>query len=54
MWVDSRSRLYFSTGNLPWGEYNSSIYAYIYYYDPNGGFGELKDWKLQEPRALEL
>jgi hypothetical protein len=54
MWVDSRSRLYFSTGNLPGGEYNSSIYAHIYYYDPNGGFGELKDWKLQEPRALEL
>ena len=54
MWVDSRSRLYFSTGNLSWGEYNPSIYGHIYYYDPAKGFGELKNWKLQESRAIEL
>ncbi|GCL35149.1 hypothetical protein SR1949_02410 [Sphaerospermopsis reniformis] len=54
MWVDSRSRLYFSTGNQSWGNYDPSIYGHIYYYDPLSGFGELKNWKLQEPRAIEL
>ncbi|MBD2776844.1 hypothetical protein [Iningainema tapete] len=54
MWVDSRSRLYFSTGNLSWGGYDQSIYGHIYYYDPKSGFGEMKNWKLQEPRAIEL
>jgi hypothetical protein len=54
MWVDSRSRLYFSTGNPYWGSYSPSIYAHIYYFDPIRGFGELKNWKLRESRAIEL
>ncbi len=54
MWVDSRSRLYFSAGNSSWGEYNPSIYNHIYYYDPASGFGELKNWQLQESRSVEL
>lgn len=54
MWVDSRSRLYFSAGNPDLGDYSPSTYAHIHYYDPASGFGQMKNWKLQEPRALEL
>lgn len=55
MWVDSRGRLYFTAGNPFVGRYDPAIYAHVYYYDPStGGFGERKDWRLQEPRALEL
>ena len=50
MWVDSLSRLYFSAGR----DYSSSIYDHIYYYDPASGFGEMKNWKLQGNRAIEL
>jgi hypothetical protein len=54
MWVDSRNRLYFSAGNSSWGNYDPTIYNHIYYYDPVRGFGELKNWQLQETRAIEL
>ena len=61
MWVDRRGRLYFSAGNPSLGTYNPSmsgaydpaIYGHIYYYDPGVGFGELPDWKLIVPSAIE-
>jgi hypothetical protein len=50
MWVDPRGRLYF-TASAP---DNPSVYAHVYYYDPEAGFGERKDWPLQEAQALEV
>ena len=54
MWVDSRGRLYFSAGNPLLGSYDPEIYGHVHYYDPAGGFGELPEWRLEEPRALEV
>lgn len=50
MWVDSRGRLYFtaSTPDSP------SVFAHVFYYDPETGFGERKDWPLQITQALEM
>ena len=53
MWVDSRGRLYFTAGNPINGAHDPAIYAHVYFYDPDTGFGERTDFKLQEPRALE-
>ena len=49
MWVDSRGRLYFTATNPQ----NPSEYGHVYDYDPDTGFGELKNWQLQEGQALE-
>jgi hypothetical protein len=54
MWVDSRSRLYFSAGHSGIEFHDPSIYGHIHYYDPTSGFGELKNWALQVPQALEV
>jgi hypothetical protein len=50
MWVDSRGRLYFTATNSK----NPSASAHVYYYDPNSGFGERKDWQLRDGQALEV
>jgi hypothetical protein len=50
MWVDSRGRLYFTASNSK----NPSVYGHVYYYDPESGFGERKDWPLQDGQALEV
>jgi hypothetical protein len=50
MWVDSRGRLYFTASNSK----SPSVYGHVYYYDPETGFGERKDWLLQEAQALEV
>lgn len=50
MWVDSRGRLYFTATNSK----NPSVYGHVYYYDPESGFGERKDWPLQDGQALEV
>jgi hypothetical protein len=55
MWLDTRGHLYFTAGHPFDRPQDPSIYAHIYYYDPDHGkFGERRDWKLKEPRALEL
>ncbi len=50
MWVDSHGRLYFTAGNAE----SPTTFGHVYFYDPASGFGERKDWKLQESKALEL
>jgi hypothetical protein len=50
MWVDSRGRLYFTAS----ASKNPSVYGHVHYYDTENGFGEQKDWLLQEGRALEV
>jgi hypothetical protein len=49
MWVDSRGRLYFTASNSD----SPSVFKHIYYYDPELGFGERKDWQLEAVQALE-
>ena len=54
MWVDSRSRLYFSAGRSRGPvTYDPAIFNHLYFYDPDRGFGELPEWRLQETRAIE-
>jgi len=50
MWVDSRGRLYFTATNSK----SPSVFGHVHYYDPETGFGERKDWPLQEGQALEV
>jgi hypothetical protein len=50
MWVDSRGRLYFTASNSK----SPSVYGHVHYYDPETGFGERKDWPLQDGQALEV
>jgi outer membrane protein assembly factor BamB len=50
MWVDSRGRLYFTASNPK----DPSVHGHVHYYDPETGFGEEKDWVLQDGQALEL
>ncbi|MBM0204264.1 hypothetical protein JNW90_14950 [Micromonospora sp. STR1s_5] len=49
MWVD-RGRLYFSLSRAD----GQPSRANIQYYDPETGFGEERDWLLQDGRALEV
>lgn len=49
MWVDGRGRLYFTASN--WDE--AAVHDHVYYYDPETGFGEEKDWHLKDGMALE-
>jgi sugar lactone lactonase YvrE len=49
MWVDSRGRLYFTASNSN----SPSAFKHVYYYDPELGFGERKDWQLEAVQALE-
>ncbi len=49
MWVDGRGRLYFTAMQPE----DPARLDHIMYYDPQSGFGEEKDWKLQEGMALE-
>ena len=57
MWVDSRSRLYFSAGNddVPWygAPYDPAIFNHIRYYDPAQGFGKMPNWTLHNQRAID-
>ena len=57
MWVDSRGRVYISGGSSrnQWyqGE-SSSVFDHIWFYDPNAGFGELENFALQGPNAMEV
>jgi len=50
MWVDSRGRLYFTASNSD----SPSVFKHVYYYDPELGFGERKDWHLEDVQALEV
>jgi hypothetical protein len=50
MWVDSRGRLYFTASNAK----SPSVHGHVHYYDPETGFGERKDWLLQDGQALEV
>ena len=57
MWVDSRGRVYISGGSSrnQWyqGE-SSSVFDHIWFYDPDTGFGELQNFPLQGPNAMEV
>ena len=57
MWVDSRGRVYISGGSSrnQWhkGE-SASTFNHIWYYDPATGFGELANFPLQGPNAMEV
>ena len=49
MWVDARGRLYFTAFNAE----EPKAHDHVYFYDPETGFGEEKDWLLQDGMALE-
>ena len=57
MWVDSRGRVYMTGGSSrpQWhkGE-SASTFDHVWYYDPVTGFGELQDFPLQGPNAMEV
>lgn len=57
MWVDSNGRVYISGGSSrnQWyqGE-SSSVFDHIWFYDPITGFGELQNFELQGPNAMEV
>lgn len=63
MFVDSRGRVYISGGSSR-GQWNqgesASTFNHMWYYDPaldtgsNNGFGELQNFQLQGPNALEV
>lgn len=54
MWMDRNGILYFTAGNPFWGRYSSEIYSHVYYFDTRTQkFGEHRDWKLIEARAIE-
>jgi hypothetical protein len=58
MWVDeSTGRLYFTAGNdaisYYGGSYDPAIFNHVYFYDPQTGFGERKDWSLKNQRAID-
>ncbi|PKH00186.1 hypothetical protein CXF95_06110 [Paraglaciecola sp. MB-3u-78] len=57
MWVDSRGRVYISAGSAraQWKRGESpDIFNNIWYYDPESGFGQLDDFPLQGPNAMEV
>jgi hypothetical protein len=57
MWVDSRGRVYISAGSsrAQWNRGESpKIFNNIWYYDPISGFGQLDDFSLQGPNAMEV
>ena len=57
MWVDSRGRVYTTGGSSrsQWykGE-SASTFNHVWYYDPATGFGELPNFQLQGPNAMEV
>lgn len=57
MWVDSRGRVYITGGSSrsQWHQGESaSTFDHVWYYDPATGFGELTNFQLQGPNALEV
>ena len=57
MWVDSRGRVYFTGGSSrsQWNQGEpASTFDHVWYYDPATGFGELTDFELQGPNAMEV
>jgi hypothetical protein len=57
MWVDSRGRVYFTGGSSrnQWNQGEpASTLDHVWYHDPINGFGELTDFKLQGPNAMEV
>lgn len=57
MWVDSRGRVYISGGSSrnQWNQGEpASTFDHVWYYDPVTGFGELTDFELQGPNAMEV
>jgi hypothetical protein len=57
MWVDSRGRVYISGGSSrnQWNQgESSSVFDHIWFYDPDTGFGELQNFALQGPNAMEV
>jgi hypothetical protein len=49
MWIDSRSRLYYTMGKAWYFNDNTAVTDHIHYYEPGLGWGELHDWKLASP-----
>ena len=57
MWVDSRGRVYISGGSsrFQWNQGEpANVFDHIWYYDPTTGFGELANFALQGPNAMEV
>ncbi|MDB3925744.1 hypothetical protein N9356_01185 [Porticoccaceae bacterium] len=57
MWVDSRGRVYISGGSSrnQWNQGESAnVFDHIWFYDPDTGFGELQNFALQGPNAMEV
>jgi hypothetical protein len=54
MWVDSRSRLYFTGGG--WSQPDPpNVFKHVHYYDPTtSSFGDMNDWALAITQAIEL
>lgn len=54
LWCGQDERIYFTAGNPNWGSYDDEIYNHVRYYDlKRGEFGERRDWRLGESRAIE-
>ncbi|HEY5550562.1 MAG TPA: hypothetical protein VIK52_01640 [Opitutaceae bacterium] len=56
IWVAPDGKVYFTGGNPAWGQKEPpEIFAHVHFFDPAAGeFGERRDWKLVEPRAIEM
>lgn len=58
LWVGSRGRVYFTTGNpapgpRSGGPYDPLRFNHVRYWDPATGFGEQKGWALRDTRAID-
>ncbi|HUG10332.1 MAG TPA: hypothetical protein VMM36_04930 [Opitutaceae bacterium] len=56
IWVGPDGKVYFTGGNPAWGQKEPpEIFAHVHFFDSmNGEFGERRDWKLAEARAIEM
>ena len=57
MWVDSRGRVYITGGSsrAQWNQGEPrAVFNHVWYYDPVSGFGELPNFALQGPNAMEV
>jgi hypothetical protein len=56
LWAANDGKVYFTGGNPAWGQKEpAGVFGHVHFLDPaTGGFGERKDWKLVEPRAIEM
>lgn len=56
LWAAPDGKVYFTGGNPAWGQKEPpEVFGHVHFFDPaTGEFGERRDWKLVEPRAIEM